>query len=276
MDIQWYPGHMAKAMRLIKEQLKAVDIVLVMGDARAVVRSVNADFTAALGNKPYICVYNKTDLADPAVTRAWEAYFAAQGENVFFIEALNKKSFAPLTDYLKKLKETFRFTREVRVMAAGIPNVGKSMFINAVAGRSAAETQDRPGVTRANKWIKCRDFFLLDTPGVLPPKFTRQEDGAALAAIGCVRETVFSAEELSLEILAFMSAYYPDRLTGRYCLDSAADTPLALLEAIAAKRGFIVKGGEADYARCAATVLKEFRNGTLGPISIDRPEETDG
>jgi ribosome biogenesis GTPase A len=241
MDIQWYPGHMAKAMRLIKEQLKTVDIVLAMGDARAVRKSINADFTAALGNKPYLYVFNKTDLADPAVTRAWEAYFAARGENVFFIEALNKKSFAPLTDHLKKLKETFRFAREVRVMAAGIPNVGKSMFINAVAGRSAAETQDRPGVTRANKWIKCRDFFLL-----------------------------------SLEILAFMSAYYPERLIGRYRLESAADTPLALLEAIAAKRGFVVKGGEADYERCAATVLKEFKNGTLGPISIDRPEEADG
>lgn len=276
MDIQWYPGHMAKAIRLIKDQLKTVDIVLVMGDARAVVKSINPDFTAALSNKPYICVYNKSDLADPAVTRAWEKHFSDRGVNAFFIEALSKKGIPKLTDHLKTLKEKFRFEREVRVMAAGIPNVGKSMFINAVAGRSAAQTEDRPGVTRANKWIKCRDFFLLDTPGVLPPKFTSKADGIVLAAIGCVKDTVFNTEDLSLEIIAFMAANYPEHMMERYRLENADDTPLALFEAIAVKRGFIVKGGGVDYARCAAMILKEFKGGMLGRISMDRPEAGNG
>ena len=166
MDIQWYPGHMAKATRLMKEELKKVDIVIMMGDARAVRRSINHDFFDVIRNKKYIMVFNKSDLSDPDENRKWKEYFKGSDITVFFIDCLHKKGLGELTSYLKNLKNNFRFDREVRVMVTGIPNVGKSMFINTLAKRNAAQAGNKPGVTRAKQWIRVgNDFYLLDTPG---------------------------------------------------------------------------------------------------------------
>lgn len=273
MNIQWYPGHMAKAVRLMKEEIKNVDIILVMGDARAVKRSVNADFFGVINNKKYVLVFNKSDLADETVNRAWQAYYKKNGISAFFIDCLNKKGLKELTSYLKSLSEKFRFEREVRVMVTGIPNVGKSMFINTVAKRAGAQTGDKPGVTRAKQWIKVEgDFYLLDTPGVLPPKFETEEDGIMLAAIGSVKDTIIDREELALKIIDFMKKNYPQEILSRYKLDVLSDESLSIYEDIALKRGYKIKGGQVDYERTAYMILDEFRSGAMGRVSFDRPD----
>ena len=273
MTIQWYPGHMAKATRLMKEELKNVDIVLMMGDARAVKRSINRDFTKLVGQKKYCLVFNKSDLADESVNQRWKEQFRRQGTEAFFIDCVARKGLGELTFRLKAISEGFRFSREVRVMVTGIPNVGKSLFINTLAGRGAAQTGNRPGVTRAKQWIKIAgEFYLLDTPGVLPPKFETQEDGAVLAAIGSVKDTIIDREELALNILAFLCECYPQELMARYKLSQLDETPLTVYEAIGRNRGFKSKGGEIDYERTAYMILDEFRAGKIARISFDRPQ----
>ncbi len=275
MNIQWYPGHMAKALRLMKEEIKNVDIILVMGDARAIKRSVNADFFGVINNKKYVLVFNKSDLADKNVNRAWQAYYKKKGISVFFIDCLNKKGLKELTSYLKSLGEKFRFGREVRVMVTGIPNVGKSMFINTVAKRAGTQTGDKPGVTRSKQWIKVEgDFYLLDTPGVLPPKFETDEDGIVLAAIGSIKDTIIDREELALKIIDFMKIYYPQEIISRYKLQSLNENALVIYEDIALARGYKIKGGQVDYERTAYMILDEFRSGAIGRISFDRPDES--
>lgn len=275
MNIQWYPGHMAKAVRLMKQEIKNVDIILVMGDARAVRRSINQDFFGVINNKKYVMVFNKSDLADEKISRVWQAYYKKKGIEVYFIDCLNKKGLKELTAYLKSLGQNFRFEREVRVMVTGIPNVGKSMFINTVAKRAGTQTGDKPGVTKAKQWLKVEgDFYLLDTPGVLPPKFETEEDGAVLASIGSVKDTIIDREELALKIIGFMKTTYPDELMKRYKLDSLSESVPTVYEDIASARGYKIKGGQIDYERTAAMILDEFKSGALGRISFDRPEES--
>ncbi len=271
MDIQWYPGHMAKATRLMKEELKKVDIVIMMGDARAVRKSINHDFFDVIRNKKHIMVFNKSDLSDPDENQKWKEYFKESENTVFFIDCLNKKGLGELTSYLKNLKNNFRFDREVRVMVTGIPNVGKSMFINTLAKRNAAQAGNKPGVTRAKQWIRVgNDFYLLDTPGVLPPKFETEEEGMVLASIGSVKDTIFDREELALKIVSFLIERYPGKLSERYKLDlSEHEDSLSVFEQIAENRGFKMKGGLYDYERTATMILEEFRNGTIGTISFD-------
>lgn len=176
------------------------------------------------------------------------------------------------------MKNTFRFEREVRVMVAGIPNVGKSMLINTLAGRAAAEAANRPGVTRGTRWIKVADaYYLLDTPGVLPPKFETEEDGIILSALGSVKDTIFDKEELAMNLIGYLTETYPDALMQRYKLNELSDDKLTVMEAIAARRGFKTKGGIFDYERTANVVLDEFKNGVIGRFSFDKPgEDADG
>ncbi len=273
MNIQWYPGHMAKAVRLMKQQLSNVDIVLVVGDARAVKASVNMDFIRVLGNKKYIKVFNKACLADEKINEEWLEFYKKSSQKVFFTDCMSKYGIPQLTQYLSSLKDKLRFSREIRVMVTGVPNVGKSMLINTIAGRAAAVTENRPGVTRANKWIKCQGFYLLDTPGVLPAKIDSEKDAVALAAIGSIKETVFDAEQVSFEIIKFLMENYHQNLVERYSLDEMDHDYLSVYENIGRKRGFIKKGGGIDYERLSAAILKEAGSSLIARISFDRPED---
>lgn len=271
MNIQWYPGHMAKATRLIKEDLKNVDIVVKLLDSRAVIRSENNDFNKILNQKKFIRVYNKCDLADEKETIEWQNYFKEKGEDVFFIDSMSRKGINEVLSYLNNIKSTFRANREVRAMVVGIPNVGKSMFINSITKKSNAKTGNRPGVTLSKQWIKVKgEVYLLDTPGVLPPKFENLEDGVCLASIGSVKDTILDREELCLKLIEFLIERYPDKLKERYKLESVEKMPIEVYEDIGRKRGFLLKGGEIDYLRTAVTVLDEFKNGLIGRISFDR------
>ncbi len=273
MAIQWYPGHMAKATRQMKEQLKNVDIVVILGDARAVRRSIIGSFLDVIKGKRYCMVFNKSDLADEKAIEKWKAAFREENIDAFFIDCISKRGIKELTTHISSLKEKFRYDREVKVMIAGIPNVGKSMLINSIAGRASAQTGNRPGVTKGNRWVKVnKDFFLMDTPGVLTPKFDEEADGFVLAAIGSVKDTVFDKEELALKIIEFMCESYPELLKERYKLEELT-TPLETYEQIGINRGFRIKGGLVDYDRTANIILDEFKNGKIGRIAFDLPED---
>lgn len=266
---------MAKATRLMKEELGNVDVVLLLGDARACSRSIMKDFIRFAGDKRVVLAFNKTDLADPNAVDAWKSYYSANGSEAFFLNSAAGKGVNELCSHLAKQKEHFRFEREVHVMVAGVPNVGKSMLINAIAGRSSAPTGNRPGVTKAKKWVKVgRDFYLLDTPGVLTPKFDTEEDGFVLASIGSVKTEVFDSEELALTVIRFMIKNYPELLQSRYKLEALGEDALSTYESIGAKRGFKIKGGDIDYTRTAAMILDEFKNGVMGRIAFDWPPKS--
>lgn len=274
MNIQWYPGHMAKATRLIKEDLKNVDVVIKLLDSRAVIRSQNKDFDKIINQKKSIRVYNKMDLSDENVTRKWTEYFKDNGEDVFFIDSLSKKNINNMISYLASLKENFRANREVRAMVLGIPNVGKSMFINSLTKKSNAKTGNKPGVTLSKQWVKVKgELYLLDTPGVLPPKFENIEDGVCLASLGSVKETILDREELALKLIEFMMDRYENLIKQRYKIDKLDSTALGVYEQIGEKRGFLLKGGDIDYLRTAVTILDEFKNGKIGRMSFDRVED---
>lgn len=271
MNIQWYPGHMAKATRLIKEDLKNVDIIIKLLDSRAVLRSENKDFNKIINQKKSIKIYNKSDLSDEKATKEWISYFKDKNEDVFFIDSISKKGINEVVEYLNSLKSKFRSNREVRAMVVGIPNVGKSMFINSITKKSNAKTGNRPGVTLSKQWIKVKgELYLLDTPGVLPPKFENLEDGVCLASLGSVKETILDREELCLKLIEFLIDNYPNNLKERYKLDNVNKSPLEVYEDIGRKRGFLLKGGEIDYLRTAVTVLDEFKNGQIGRMSFDK------
>lgn len=277
MQIQWYPGHMAKAERKIREETSKADVIIIVGDARAPEKSVNADFYTSIGTKRRITVYNKMSLADPAGVEEWKSFYRRRGDDVFFTDCVTREGIGAVVNYLKGLKKAFRFEREARAIVAGIPNVGKSLLINTLCRKGSARTGDMPGVTRGTNWIRSDEFYLLDTPGVLPPKFTEPEDGVILASIGCVRDTILDREDLALEIIGFMLESYPVLLQERYRVPTEGLGPLEVYEAIAAKRGFMLRGGEYDYERCASTVIDEFRSGTIGRIMMNLPgEECDG
>ena len=242
-------------------------------DARAVERSENRDLDEVIAGRDSIRVFNKSDLADEKKTGEWKRYFEEKGEKAFFVDSLSRKGLGEVVNHLMNMNR-FRTGREVRAMVIGIPNVGKSCFINALAGRSSAKTGNRPGVKRSSQWIKVKvRFYLLDTPGILPPKFESLEDGVCLASLGCVKEEILDRQELCLELLKFMIKEYPALLEERYGIDTYGLTALEVYEAVGRRRGFLIKGGEIDYERTAVTVLDEFRNGKIGRITLERPRE---
>ena len=265
---------MAKAARKIKEQLKKVDIIIIMGDARAVRRSVFEDFAEMFKDKKCVYVFNKTDLADPTTVEGWKKYFAENSEDVFFTDCISKTGIRQLVSFLAEAKSSFRFEREVNVMAAGIPNTGKSMLLNSIAGRASAKVENKAGVTRANKWIRVQNsFYLLDTPGVLTPKFDSEEDGFVIAAIGSMKDTVYDKEELAYKIIDFLKEKYPELLTDRYGIDPEDKPSAQIMEEIAEARGFRQKGGHLDLTRTSVMILEEFRNGKIGRIAFDTAED---
>ena len=283
MKIQWYPGHMTKTRRMIAEQLKNVDAVCELLDARIPVSSRNPDVDELTAGKPRLVVLNRADQADPAVTKRWAAYFRERGCAVLEcsakdgggVERFSAAVRTLLADKLRAYAEKGQAGRTVRVMVLGVPNVGKSTFINRIAGRKTAKTEDRPGVTRAKQWVPVdRGLELLDTPGILWPKFEDQSVGLNLAFTGAVRDEVMDIEGLACNLMAYLAAPYPAALTARYKLEPGPeDSGYDLLQRAGKNRGFVMRGGEIDTERMAKILLDEFRGGKLGRFSLETPEE---
>lgn len=281
--VQWFPGHMAKTRRQIKESLPLVDAVTELLDARIPLSSRNPELHALVASKPHIVLLNKCDVADEAATRRWKAWFDAQGTPALAVDCRSGRGLNAYGETVRTLmQDKIRANagkgmagRALRVMVVGIPNTGKSSFINRMAGRSRAKVADRPGVTRQNQWFAIGNGIeLLDTPGVLWPKFDDPEVGNRLAFIGSVKDEVLDAETLALRLLAVLGAQYMDRLCGRYQLNEAEASvcaPYELLELIGRKRGMLIRGGEIDTERASAMLLDEYRAGKLGRITLEFP-----
>ncbi|KAE9637168.1 ribosome biogenesis GTPase YlqF [Defluviitalea raffinosedens] len=286
MNIQWYPGHMTKTRRLIIENLKLVDIVIELVDARIPFSSKNPDIEELSRNKPRILVMNKSDLADPYTNSRWISWFEEKGYGVITVNSITGKGISEVDRTAKELlkekierdKQRGRIFRPIRAMVVGIPNVGKSTFINKLVGKSSAKTGDRPGVTKGKQWIKIKkDFELLDTPGILWPKFEDMNVGMKLAFTGAIKQEILDTHTLSLELLKLLSAKFPDALVTRYKLtDIESKTPMELLTEIGQKRGFLISGGEVDYSRTSLVILDELRAGKLGNITLESPEDIEG
>ena len=282
MHIQWYPGHMTKARRMMQEHIKLIDIVIELVDARVPYSSKNPDIDQLAGGKVRLIILNKADMADPAVTALWEDYYRGRG---FYTAQVNSRSGAGMKE-VKKLvdracqekkerdKKRGILNRPVRAMVAGIPNVGKSTFINSFAGKACAKTGNKPGVTKGKQWIKLnRNVELLDTPGILWPKFEDQSVGLKLAFIGSIKEEMLNTHEIALELIAFLVSAYPGALKERYGFEETG-SPHELLSEIAARRGCLMKGNELDLEKAAGLVLDEYRSVRLGRISLEKPDNT--
>lgn len=282
MNIQWFPGHMTKAGRMIEENVKLVDAVCELLDARIPMSSRNPDIDRLAGGKPRLVILNRVDLADPAVTAKWRAYFKARGLDVLETDSKSGRgvqSFPAavrslLKDKLAAYAAKGQATRPLRVMVLGIPNVGKSTFINKAAGRKAAAVSDRPGVTRGRQWISVdRGLELLDTPGILWPRFDSQEVGELLAITGAIKAEVLDRETLAANFMLRLARFYPDAVEQRYKFrPDPACNGFELLEQAAKKRGFLISGGEYDLERMAGVLLDEYRGGKLGRITLEMPE----
>ena len=283
MKIQWYPGHMTKTRRMITEQLKNVDAVCEILDARIPVSSRNPDVDGLTAGRPRLVILNRTDQADPNATKQWAAHFRHLGYAVLETDAHSGAGVARfsaavrelLKDKLKAYAEKGQAGRVVRVMILGIPNVGKSTLINRIAGRKTAKAEDRPGVTRSRQWVPVDSGLeLLDTPGILWPKFEDERVGLNLAYTGAVKDEILDTEELGGHLMALLRDRYPAALTERYRIEpKAEDSGYDLLEKAARKRGFLISGGETDTERMAKILLDEFRGGKLGRFTLEWPEE---
>ena len=281
MLIQWFPGHMAKTKRLIIEHLKAVDVAAELLDARIPLSSANPMVEELLSGKPRIVILNKADLADPGMTKAWESYYKRKGVAAVSMSCGNgkdKKKFLRLIKeaagpMLEKWKLRGLKTRSVRIMILGIPNVGKSTLINFISGTAAARTANTPGHTRGKQWVRLsQGLDLLDTPGVLWPKFEDQTVGQHLAFIGSIKDELIQSVELALDLIEFLTANYPGILGKTYSVDESEDS-VAILNAIAVNRGCLKKGNELDHDKAAFLLLDDFRNARLGKISVENPQD---
>lgn len=262
MTIQWYPGHMTKAKRMIQEELKIVDGVLELIDARIPFSSRNLDLIELIV-KPRIMLFTKIDLADPVLTEAWLKYWGAQGENIIATDLIKGTGIDRLN---LAIRHTFaHLKRKPRLLVVGIPNVGKSTLINRLIRRRGAKVGARPGVTRGKQWLSAADMQLLDSPGILWPKFDDQNTAKKLAAVASIRDEIFDQGEIAFWLLNFLQSVYPDSLKERYGkLD-----PQNLLEEIGRMRGCLLRGGLVDFNQTAALILKDFRTGKLGQVTLD-------
>lgn len=279
--IQWYPGHMTRTRRKMQECLRLVDIVVELADARVPVSSRNPELSAIVGPKPRILMLNKCDLADERTTAQWVERLRAEGLPVLAVDCKSGRGIGAFSGLLRRVMadklramEQRGLRRPLRAMVAGVPNTGKSSFINRMTAGSKAKTEDRPGVTRENKWFTLRDgTLLLDTPGILWPKFEDQTVARHLAYTGAIRDEILDTEELACGLLSLLAAEYGGLLAARYKLDSLPEGDAAdLLTAIARRRGMLLSGGVADTERAAAMLLDEFRAGKIGRITLERPE----
>ena len=283
MDIQWYPGHMTKTRRQIQADLKLVDLVAEVIDARIPLSSRNPDIDELAGEKPRLIILNRADQADPAMNRAWGDWFRARGWSVLETNARDGKGVGQfpavirqaLREKIEQWKAKGLVGRPVRVMVVGIPNVGKSTFINQAARKKSAKAGNKPGVTRGKQWVSVdAGLELLDTPGILWPKFEDETTALHLAFTGAVKDEIMDRETLACRLVELLAARYPQALAERYRVEPAPDQPgWELLEACGRKRGFLVSGGEVDTERMSRVLLDEYRSGKLGNFTLETPEE---
>jgi len=279
MNYQWYPGHMTKARRMMEENIKLIDLVIELVDARIPLASRNPDIDALGKNKSRLILLNKSDLADERANKAWKEYFGAQG---LYVLEVNSQSGSGIKQVHGLVQEACRekierdrkrgiLNRPVRAMVVGIPNVGKSTFINSFAGKACTKTGNRPGVTKGKQWIRLhKSLELLDTPGILWPKFENQEVGLKLALIGSMNDNIVSVEEMAASLIMMLKERYAGVLAKRYEADEEKDA-FSLLKDIAKKRGCLLKGEELDTEKAAALLLDDFRSGRLGRITLEMP-----
>jgi ribosome biogenesis GTP-binding protein ylqF len=277
--IQWFPGHMTKAMRMMEDSVKLCDGVLVILDARAPAATYNKNLKKLFGNRPVLYVLNKSDLADEGRAKGFCALIERGGAYALPLCATDssaaKRVGAKISSMLSekhRKDEEKGMRRPDRLMVAGIPNTGKSTVINALSGAKRAITGDKAGVTRGKQWIRCAGFELLDTPGTMPPSFENQYLARHLAYIGCINDDILDFGDLSIELLGELSRLCPDKLAERYGI-SDFSAPLAMLEQLCKRRGFILRGGEFDYERGAKALVDDFRKGRIGSITLESPEE---
>ena len=281
MNIQWYPGHMTKTRRQMEQDLKQVDAVCEIVDARIPMSSRNPDIDSICANKPRIIVLNRMDLADPAATKKWAAYFKSKGMAVLATDCKSRKGIADFVPTVRlACKEKLErdaargMNRPVRLMVVGIPNVGKSTLINQIAGRKGAKAENRPGVTRGKQWVTVdTSLLLLDTPGILWPKFEDPEVGMMLAYTGAVKEGVIDIEELACRLMELLNKFYPQTLKERYKVEAPEGTPgWELIEMAGRARGYLMARAEVNTERMSKVLLDEFRGGKLGKFTLEMPE----
>ena len=278
-DIQWFPGHMTKTRRMIEENLKLVDAVVEIVDSRIPESSRNPLLTELVGSKPRIIMLNKCDYSDDEVTKLWREHYEKQGYTVLVCDCRSGKGinrFLPvlkqkLADLLERRRAKGMIGKALRIMVVGIPNVGKSSFINRMANSKKVKVEDRPGVTRGKQWVSIdKEVELLDMPGILWPKFDDKQVAVRLAFTGAIKDDVMDVESLAEELGTYLKENYPERLKERYKLDTLDGY---ITELIARKRGMMISGGEPDTERAAITLLDEYRGGKIGKITLERPAE---
>ena len=285
-ELQWFPGHMKRARDIVERNLNRVDVVVELLDARIPMSSANPLIKSIVKDKPRLLALNKSDLADPNQNRAWIEKFRGENLRAVEIDSVHGKGMRELIRNIEDLARpaTDKFSkagakpRSARVMIVGIPNVGKSSLINRLLGKSRAKTENRPGVTRDEQWIKiAKQVDLLDTPGILWAKFEDPEVGLKLAFTGAIRDDIYDKERVSILLLEFLSKNYPAGLIDRYKLESIENlSGVEMLELIGRKRGFLIKGGNVDLEKSVRSVLVEFRSGNLGRVTLDRIEKIEG
>lgn len=281
--IQWFPGNMARTRRLMKERVRDCDITVEIRDSRIPLSSANPEIESLLDSRPRIIVMSRSDLADPAINEEWNHYFSKKNITCIFCDLLSGSGInkvepairAVLSDKIKRYEEKGQSGWKIKAMVAGIPNVGKSTFINKMAGKKKAKAENRPGVTLVGQWINAgKNLDLLDLPGVLWPKFDDPEVAENLALTGAIKDDVLDIEDIALVLIERLCEGYPELLKTRYKLtpEDLDMGKLAVYEAIAKNRGFVVRGGDFDYERTAKTLIKEFREGLIGKISLEKPQ----
>lgn len=282
MQVQWFPGHMAKARREVEGNLRLVDFVIELLDARAPLSSENPMLHQIVQNKDKMVVLMKRDLADPNVTAAWLTYYKERNIPAVAVDASNRDDMKQVVQLAKQLgkKKIDQLVakgmkaRPHRAMILGIPNVGKSTLINRLANRKAAKTGDRPGITKQQLWIKIKkDFELLDTPGILWPKFEDQVVGYRLASIGTIKDQVISLQDIVVFVIKFLQRKYPDLLLERYGVEADLDDMVDIFERIGKKRGALESGGEVDFDKVSELVLRDLRSGRIGRVSLEAPDD---
>lgn len=281
MNFQWYPGHMTKAKRQMQEDIKLIDLVIELVDARIPLSSRNPDIDELGKNKARLILLNKADLSDENANRKWNEWFRNKGFYVVELDARKRNMMNRIQNTImeackEKIERDRRRgikNRPIRAMVVGIPNVGKSTFINTFAGKAVAKTGNKPGVTKGKQWIRLnKNVELLDTPGILWPKFDDQIVGLRLALIGSMNDDLLNTDELSLELISYLKEHYPGTLAARYQVTEERERPVEILEEIAQNRNCIQKGGEIDYSKAANLVIDEFRSGRIGQITLEMPE----
>ncbi|MEN8905956.1 MAG: ribosome biogenesis GTPase YlqF [Clostridiales bacterium] len=283
MNVQWFPGHMNKTMRLLKENIKLIDVVIELVDARIPFSSTNPEVKNIIGNKPKIIALNKYDLSDEKVLKTWENWYSKKNLQYVYINSLTGYGLSNLKekidflmkDKMERMKKKGIRQKSIRTMIIGIPNVGKSSFINKLGNKNKTKTGDRPGITRTNQWIRLNDKIeILDTPGILWPKFEKKFIGLNLAFTGAIKDEIMDIETLSLELIKKIRSIDSNKLKYRYKIDFKIDeTDLEIMEMIGKKRGCLISKGEIDYNRTANLLLDDFRSSKIGKFTLETPKD---